>query len=118
MCDATSARTHAGMKKTWATKNREMVRVPISMPPRIIRFSVSPISGTSLAAFVPTAVAKYARWSQGSRYPLVLTVVLMGRRDISSYSIHRSSNGQSRSEVLKQREQVSCLVLNEEAGQT
>ena len=27
----------AGIRKTWATKNREMVSVPISVPPRIKR---------------------------------------------------------------------------------
>ena len=43
------------------------VSVPISFPPRIKRFRVEPISGTSLAMLVPTVVAKYAFWSHGSR---------------------------------------------------
>jgi hypothetical protein len=38
-----------------------MVSVPNSVPPRIMRFRLSPIHGISLAAFVPAAVAKYER---------------------------------------------------------
>ena len=48
----------AGIKNTWATKKREMVMVPMSVPPRISRFTLSPIKGISLTALVPTAVAK------------------------------------------------------------
>jgi hypothetical protein len=43
---------HKKIKKTRATKNREMVRVPISVPPRMRRLMLSPIEGISLTALV------------------------------------------------------------------
>ena len=45
MCEATKTKMHAGIRKTCATKKREMVSVPMSVPPRIKRFKLSPTSG-------------------------------------------------------------------------
>lgn len=55
-----NAMSSPGRMKTRATKKRESVSVPISLPPRMKRFSIPPITGTSLPMFVPTEVAKYA----------------------------------------------------------
>ena len=56
--DDAYAKIAAGTPSTWATKKRDKVSVPMSAPPRMNLFSQSPIIGTSLAMFVPTADAK------------------------------------------------------------